>query len=82
MARWNYAKLRGCLTSLSVEPARLRDSRTETTSLTPRIRPASLALGVACRRRQILSKFSVFGYEEGCIWGAKLQTREFALPGG
>jgi hypothetical protein len=30
------------------------------------------------RRRchsQILSKFSVFGYEEGCVWGAKLPIR-------
>jgi hypothetical protein len=31
---------------------------------------------------QILSQILRFGYEEGCPWGAKFQTRQFRLPHG
>jgi len=27
------------------------------------------------------SKFSVFAYEKGCVWGAKLQKPKFQRPG-
>ena len=34
------------------------------------------------KRSGFSPKFSVFGYQEGCSWGAKFQTREFRRPAG